>query len=328
MGCASSSSPLPIQEIKQTESKKFKEEAYIHNTAANKRWDALRIQLLDLASSKNERLSLAPYYIGSSGIHGYHTILYFMLYNECPEDIYDLYFQLNPDMEGENEAFDLAIEKKNKLVITFYMKHFKPTTSEKLLTREDNLDIARHILNSKECPVPVVIMLGDLSELSARLSKGTVDVNKLMDNGKTPILTASDHDHNDIILQLLQSGAVLDSNTSDGEAIFINFAHLGYVEMVTAMLDSGVNINSKSKRTFINYPSNINIQQGDTALIAASRNGKSFVVRMLIASGADYMVCNDSGESAVSVGKTEHIKNLIRSDLVIYSSIYTVFTDY
>lgn len=355
---------------------------HLPRLAADKHWGQLRSCLSKWASA--------------SDLHSEHiglTTLFWMVDNRCPDDIYDIYFKLGPDLSRESKAFEAAYCLKSYPLIMF-LKHFKPSQLEStLLEHRDLIHEAKAVVDTKICPLLVVIMLGDSAELSSRIESG-VDINIIMSNGETPITTALDYKHYDLIQLLLQSGAVLDSSlvleiannplidfkkggiikycslsgviklgetaelstriasglnlnkvmsndktplvmaseykqvemmillvqsgalldakSSDGQLIFLNSASQGYAQMVKALLEAGVDVNCKSKRAYTDTTYGIDIHLGDTALIAASRNGNVAIVHMLINAGAEALESNNTGEDAISVAKTENLKSHLR----------------
>lgn len=80
----------------------------------------------------------------------YHTgtTLFWMILNNCPNDLYDLYFKLNPDLDYEDNALHIAQRDRKKYPLTLIFKHLKPSKLESLLVKyPDLVDQAESVVN-------------------------------------------------------------------------------------------------------------------------------------------------------------------------------------
>jgi ankyrin repeat protein len=93
------------------------------------------------------------------------------------------------------------------------------------------------------------------------------------------------------VRQLAELGAQVDTINEFGNTPLMECALLGNDSMVSLLLDLGASPNKQSER------------DRNTALHAASENGHSEVVNLLLSRGADPLLKNDYGETAQDLHK-------------------------
>ncbi len=131
--------------------------------------------------------------------------------------------------------------------------------------------------------------------LAYAVSKGA-DPNILDDNGKAPIHTASAgmYDSYDLVLELISSGADVDmlDNNNMPAIYYCASAPYNKDKVFLALLN---NIKLDINAVYGN--------EGNTLLMEAAKNGNKSIVLMLIARGADDMLVNKHGKTALMLAK-------------------------
>jgi hypothetical protein len=128
---------------------------------------------------------------------------------------------------------------------------------------------------------------GDIDGVNTWLAAGNDPDNFI---GQSPLITAADLGHRDIVTALLDGGADPDLVDWDGRAALAAAAASGAVEVVGALLESGADVNAQ---TWI----------GQTALMVAAINGHTEVARLLLDGGADPDVTDADGWTALMLAR-------------------------
>jgi ankyrin repeat protein len=146
----------------------------------------------------------------------------------------------------------------------------------------------------------------NLPEVSRLLSVGA-DVNT-KDHSRTPLHWACDKGHVQVVIELLQHGAVIEAKDNEGYTPLHEACISGHVVVGNELLSCGANIEATS-------------DEGNTPLhVAAMWRDNLAIVKALLAAGADCRAANNSGkrpihyaiEYAVGEGKSEVSKSLLR----------------
>ena len=120
--------------------------------------------------------------------------------------------------------------------------------------------------------------------------------------GKSPLCWAKEFENDEVVRVLEEKGAV-EKAFSKEEAKklgleLIEKAAVGDWEAVIELVGKGANVNEKD-------------EDGDTALMLASRHGYVEVVKTLIENGAKVNIKNNDGDTAMSLAKDEETRRAI-----------------
>ncbi len=102
------------------------------------------------------------------------------------------------------------------------------------------------------------------------------------------------------VKSLLADGTPVDYQLTTGITPLIRASMMGYAPVVKILLDHGAQVD---------HPNYI----GESALIFASKHGREAVVKMLLAAGAKVNHQSKDSKTALSVAKTEQIKQLLKA---------------
>jgi cytohesin len=80
-------------------------------------------------------------------------------------------------------------------------------------------------------------------EIVRALIDAGADVNKVRDNGMTPLFAAAYKGHGDIVRALIDAGADVNKARDDGATPLFAAAQQGHVEIVRALIDAGADVN-------------------------------------------------------------------------------------
>ena len=140
---------------------------------------------------------------------------------------------------------------------------------------------------------------GDLPKVKQALAKGA-DVNfKFGFVGFTPLMSASQWGHQEIMRLLIAKGADVNAKSNyGGLTALINASGAGRREVVQLLLANGANINAKD-------------DDGTTALMYASMHGHLEVLQLLLANGAEVNAKDKNGKTALMKAKRQDIKELL-----------------
>lgn len=180
---------------------------------------------------------------------------------------------------------------------------------------------------------------GDLSLVNRLLDTGA-DPNTDTEEGKTPLIFASERGYTDIVKLLLSKGKANPNttSTSTGNTALIFACRHGYTDVVQALLNANADPNASNNigETSLMYSSfnghtkivellldaeaDVNAIDEDemTALIGASEKGYTNIVDLLLGAGADSNASNEFGSTpltmASKLGHTKIVKLLLDTD--------------
>ncbi len=124
-------------------------------------------------------------------------------------------------------------------------------------------------------------------------TKGLVHGDDRIKFGDTPLITAIENGHIDIVSLLLERGAAVNIKKKDGPKTGVTpllvACRQGSIEIVSLLLDRGADVNVKNKR-------------GETPLIAACRKGRIDIVSLLLNRGVNVNVKTRAGVIPLIVG--------------------------
>ena len=160
---------------------------------------------------------------------------------------------------------------------------------------ENKIDLSMKF--AEEPPLHVAAGAGHAQVVRALLEAG-VSASLKDYNNTAPVVAAAFGDHAEVIQALHEHGADLSEATLKNEVyypVLILAAQEGSVRAVEKLLDLGVDIETKS------WPTSGLKQKvgGETALVAAAFTGKTEVIDLLLKRGANKLVVNNQGNSAL-----------------------------
>lgn len=135
------------------------------------------------------------------------------------------------------------------------------------------------------------------------LEKDLSSVNKLNDDGDSPLILAVQKSNLMIVELLLAAGAKPDCANTDGVLPLHIAADKGDLFVGRALLDAGAGLNQKAS-------------DGQTPLILAARNGKNDFTAMLIEMGADVNGVDNDQHSALYYASEEGYTEIVEQLLV------------
>jgi len=182
-------------------------------------------------------------------------------------------------------------------------------------------------------PLQKAVEVGSLEIVNALIA-AEVDVNAVVTDtgGDTPLQIACAEGKIDIINALLAANATTDIPDNAGQTPMSVANIAGKVDVIGLLVTAGANVNTVVDNEENNMPQlqyasvkgDINTVNailagspdlnavdeltGSTALIAASKAGKTDAVKALIAAGADVSLANGDGETALSLAQKPEIK--------------------
>ena len=109
---------------------------------------------------------------------------------------------------------------------------------------------------------------GDLKRVEEILKKSTEKLNEKDSGGCTPLLYASGDGHLEVVVKLVESGAIVNEKDNDGETPLHCASREGHLEVVVKLVESGAIVNEKN-----NY--------GDTPSDLASKKCHRNIVNFL-----------------------------------------------
>lgn len=209
----------------------------------------------------------------------------------------------------------------------------KPGSREPLTDRDDKVSEKHKTLNYQ---LYQAALYGITDEVKRLLDKGA-DVNYTDPDAfeATPLMQAAHHGHNDVVELLLENGA--DSYAkSDTGSTALRWAYLGRhceaaeiikkhrIEQFFDAVESGelakvVSILYEAKTAAKKHnEGSLDIDSknkyGYTALMLASEQGNTEIVKVLLQNGADFTLTNKEGKNALNMaeenGRTETVKVL------------------
>jgi ankyrin repeat protein len=176
---------------------------------------------------------------------------------------------------------------------------------------------------------------GDLAKVKALLEKDPALVNAKDENGRTPLHSAAQGRHLDVLRYLVDKGTGLDALDNNGIAPLHILARSGQTEAARLLIDRGADIDIKDpvKLTPLNMAAESGLEAmvklliekganienkhayGRTPLVGAARErGNVNVIRMLLDAGADVNSSDRWGETALDLAAWrgfEEVVNLL-----------------
>ena len=123
-------------------------------------------------------------------------------------------------------------------------------------------------------------------------------------NGENALMWAALNGHDNVVKTLIDAGARLDLTNIAGDSALILAAFKGQVEIVKTLIDAGAGVDLTNNHD-------------DSALMIAANKGHAGVVNSLINAKANVNLINQIGESAlmiaVSQGNVENVNSLIKA---------------
>ena len=134
---------------------------------------------------------------------------------------------------------------------------------------------------------------GDLAKVQALIGP-KVDINEKSDSIRvTPLITAAENGHTEIVKLLLDNGAEVDSRDKYGRSALMRAAWYSHDAVVEILLDRGALVNATEK-------------WGHTALMMAAKGGHITTARTLLDHGADLNAKDSWGITALMYATTNN----------------------
>jgi hypothetical protein len=127
---------------------------------------------------------------------------------------------------------------------------------------------------------------GHVEVVNALIATGA-DVNKVDNDGVTPISLASYKGHLEVVQALIAAGADVNKVDDNGYTPMYCASYKGHLEVVQVLIAAGADVNKAD-------------DNGYTPMYCASQKGHLEVVQALIAAGADVNKANNNGGTPVS----------------------------
>lgn len=147
-------------------------------------------------------------------------------------------------------------------------------------------------------PLALAVENADIAMVTLLLKHGA-EVDKPGEKGMTPLLTAVLNNDTQMIDTLLAGGADANQSDVDGFSPFLVAVENGNIDLVQRFLEKKADSNQTEK------------SKGMTPLMLAARSGQHEMVKLLLANGADPMLKDHDGGSALDVAVNEEIKAAI-----------------
>ena len=151
---------------------------------------------------------------------------------------------------------------------------------------------------------------GNTAAVKGWLEKG-VDVNMRGADKNTPIMEAAFAGHLETVKLLLDHGADLSAKKNDGETVSsLGAAHKDIMDLfknVSALVDAGARGDVKGAQDLIakGTPVNGRDEYGRSALMEASWNGKTEIVKLLLEKGSNPNIKKADGETPLSLATAQ-----------------------
>jgi ankyrin repeat protein len=198
--------------------------------------------------------------------------------------------------EGAEESKEIEIDTKFEILKTLgqFYEHNNIKMNIKFLwkaLKKNNLNIIKYILG-----------------------KVKTDINTKDENGQTAIIQAVISGNFEVVELLYNTGADINISDNNNDNILIHAIKKLNTDSIQKMFENDI-IDDK----IINKQNKF----GNTALIIASNNGRTDIVRLLLGYGADRNIKNNKGQTAFDTAKSAEIANLVvlRTDKQILNPI-------
>jgi len=139
--------------------------------------------------------------------------------------------------------------------------------------------------NDDDSPLHKAALCGRMDCVKFLLTRG-VDINAQGCSCRTPLVCAANEGHTEIVALLLNSGALIEIEDTLDETALHKAATIGNVDLLRLLLT-----------TNMGGPRNINAKNvlGSTPLSNAAHRGHIQAVQILLAHGANPLICDDFG---------------------------------
>ena len=141
--------------------------------------------------------------------------------------------------------------------------------------------------------------IGDIEKVTAILKKGA-NVNVADEQGRTPLILASEQGHLDIVQSLLRAEADIHAIDKRGHNALLIATDNGHFPVVNWLLNANGNSNTQDKN-------------GNTPLILATQKRDQKLVMALLTHGADVEIKNINDRSAIQIAKSKKYKSIFKS---------------
>lgn len=131
--------------------------------------------------------------------------------------------------------------------------------------------------------------MSDLREVLSLLQRGEGLNLPLRERAQTPLIWAVSEGYHDIAITLIEAGAALDRQNSDGNTALLRAACEGRAELASVLIRVGAALDVQN-------------HDGYTALVLARRRGHRDIVDSLLAAGADRAIRSHAGASFEAPG--------------------------
>ncbi|KAH9491361.1 hypothetical protein Btru_031331 [Bulinus truncatus] len=142
--------------------------------------------------------------------------------------------------------------------------------------------------------------LGDTSRIS-ELGSDCLEVNQVEKsiNSYTPLMIASMNGHSDAVKRLIDSGADVNAEDTNGRTSLFFAIHGGKMDIIQMIIQSHVDVNKSDNC-------------GRTALMMASAKNYDGVVKLLIAEGADVNKFDANGSTALMIAAEKNYDVIVQ----------------
>ena len=165
-----------------------------------------------------------------------------------------------------------------------------------------SLDLAKNlnfVLDNDKTPLISACDNNAIAVVKMLVDKGA-DVN-MANKGETPIWRASTNGFTEIVKILVDKGADLNvANISENHTPLWKASTNGHTEIVKILVDKGADLNMASKRK-------------NTPLMIAASNGHTEIVKILVDKGANLNLVNEDGETALKRSCRKEIVDILKN---------------
>jgi ankyrin repeat protein len=181
---------------------------------------------------------------------------------------------------------------------------------ERILAKGDvALDPAR-LPNRVDKPLAFAAAYGNVDIVKMILARGA-DINGQVAYGDVPLIKAAEHGNRDIIVYLVEQGADVNKPNDFGVSPFIGFCSAESVELVE-LVELGLRHGGRINESFVdNVPPNKG-EKNFTALQAAVAEGRTDVVKFLLAHGGDPNIKDSSGKTCLDLARERGQEDVVR----------------
>ena len=151
----------------------------------------------------------------------------------------------------------------------------------------------------KQDTLSIAASRGRYKDVKRMLAEGA-DPNEMVNNARTPIMSASAQGYGDVVKALIEGGADVNAKDGDGDTPLHDAAVQGRTELARLLLEARADVNAVNNT-------------GETALMIASRKGFVDFVKTLMAAGADLNLRDNKGKTALEYAEDEGRADVIKA---------------